>query len=98
MEAWVEEHRVLLEMVTGWEMGEKEATDDRIGIMMSDFGSSTAKILEFHQSNGHQIIQAFELPTEICRYDTTSVNVHHSKEGDSNFVRNEKTNGNNHNY
>jgi len=86
MEDWVEEHRVLLEMATGWEIGEKDATDDRIGIMMSDFGNDTAKILEFHQNNGPQIIQAFELPTEIGRYDTTSVNVHHSKEGDSGLL------------
>jgi len=83
MEDWVEEHRILLEIVTGWEIGEKDATDDRIGIMMSEFGNSTAKILEFHQNNGHQIIPAFELPTEIGRYDTTSVNVHHSKKDDS---------------
>ena len=83
MEDWVEEHRVLLEMVTGWEIDEKEATDDRVGIMISDFGGDTAKILEFHQNNGHQIIQAFELPTEVGRYDTTSVSVHHSKKGDS---------------
>jgi transposase len=50
--------------------------------MMSDFGNSTTKILEFHQNNGHQIIQAFELPTEIGRYDTTSVNVHNEKKGE----------------
>jgi len=83
MEDWVEEHKVLLEMITGWEIGEKDATDDRIGIMMGDFGSDVDKILEFHQTNGNQIIQAFKLPTEIGRYDTTSVNVHHSKKDDS---------------
>jgi len=85
---WVKEHRVLLEMVTGWKIGEKNATDDRIGIMMSDFGNDTAKILEFHQQNGHQIIQAFELPTEIGRYDTTSVNVYHCKEGGDSGILN----------
>jgi len=34
--------------------------------------------LEFQKENGQHLIQAFALPTEIGRYDTTSVNVHHS--------------------
>jgi transposase len=86
MEDWVEEHRVSLEMITGWEIGEKDATDDRIGIMMSDIGSDTAKIVDFHQKNGQQIIQAFELPTEVGRYDTSSFNVHHSKKDGSGLL------------
>lgn len=82
MEDWVKEHQILLEMVTGWEIGEKDATDDRLGIMMSDFGSSTSQILEFQRANGQHLIQAFKLPTEMGRYDTTSVNVHHETKGE----------------
>jgi transposase len=78
MEDWAKEHQILLEMVTGWEIGDKDATDDRIGIMLGDFGNDTGKNLEFQRENGHHLIQAFKLPTEIGRYDTTSVNVHHS--------------------
>jgi len=81
MEDWVKEHQIILEMITGWEIGEKDATDDRLGIMMSDFGNDTSKILEFQRKTGQHLIQAFELPTEVGRYDTTSVNVHHSPEG-----------------
>lgn len=78
MEYWVKEHQMILEMVTGWEIFDTDATDDRLGIMMSDFGNDTTKILAFQRGTGQHLIQAFALPTELGRYDTTSVNVHHS--------------------
>jgi len=80
MEEWVMEHRIILEKITGWEIGEKDATDDRLGIMMGDFGQTSKKMSEFQRENGQYLIQAFELPTEVGRYDTTTVNVHHSPE------------------
>jgi transposase len=80
MEEWVKEHQTVLSRITGWEIVEKDATDDRLGIMMSDFGETTTQILDFQRETGQHLIQAFELPTEIVRYDTTSVNVHHSPE------------------
>lgn len=78
MEHWVMEHKTILELTTGWQIGDKDATDDRLGIMMDDFGKVPENILEFQREMGQHLIQAFELPTEVVRYDTTSVNVHHS--------------------
>lgn len=82
MEEWVKKHKTVLEKVTGWEISDKDATDDRLGIMTGDFGSDIEKSFEFQNQTGQHIIQAFELPTDIGRYDTTSVNVHHSTEND----------------
>ena len=82
MEKWVEKHKTVLEKTTGWKISDKDATDDRLEIMTGDFGLDVEKGLEFQRLPSQHLIQAFELPTTIGRYDTTSVNVHHSKEND----------------
>lgn len=84
MEEWVIKHKTVLEKVTGWDIGEKDATDDRLGIMIGDIGANASNCLEFQRQIGKHLIQAFELPTSIGRYDTTSVNVHHSPENNKN--------------
>ena len=38
VEKWVCEHRRSLEGITGWEIGEKEATDDRCGDLLRILG------------------------------------------------------------
>ena len=81
VEPWVNEHKAVLETVTGWTINDKDATDDRIGIMAEAFGDDE-KCREFQLQHGQNTIQAFEMPTEFARYDTTSFNVHH-KSGDS---------------
>ena len=43
--------------------------------MTGDFGFDIEKSLEFQRHTEQHLIQAFELPTDIGRYDTTSVNV-----------------------
>ena len=81
VEPWVNEHKAVLETVTGWTINDKDATDDRIGIMIEAFGDDE-KCREFQLKHGQNTIQAFEMPTEFARYDTTSFNVYH-KPGDS---------------
>ena len=71
---------MVLEKTTGWEIGNKDATDDRLGTMIGDVGSVSEKRLEFQTLTGQHLIQAFELPTNLGRYDTTSFNVYHSEE------------------
>lgn len=77
MEEWVLEHKHILEEITGWKINEKDATDDRLGILLSELGEDKNKITQFQQENGSKIIKAYDLPTEIVRYDTTSFNVTH---------------------
>ena len=78
MEQWVKEHHTVLEQVTGWSIGPKEATDDRLGILLDALGSDEEQSVEFQQQLGRHLIQAYELPTQVGRYDTTSFNVYHA--------------------
>lgn len=77
MESWLNEHRVVIEMVTVWKIGEKDATDDRLGKLTDALGKDDTQTYQFQCENGKRIIQAFALPTHIVRYDTTSFNVFH---------------------
>lgn len=80
MEEWVMKHKTVLEKTTGWKIGDKDATDDRLGIMVGDIGSTSEQMINFQKQTGQHLIQAFELPTNLGRYDTTSINVYHSKD------------------
>ena len=83
MEEWVEEHRVTLERITGWEIGLKDATDDRIGYVLGELGKEEGKNQEYNQKAGKELIRGYELPTKVGRLDTTSFNVYHSPEDES---------------
>lgn len=78
MEQWVKEHHTVLEQITGWSIGEKEATDDRLGNLLETLGSNEEQNVEFQRQVGSYLIQAYELPSQVGRYDTTSFNVHHA--------------------
>ncbi len=43
MEAWLNQHKTVIELATGWKINHKDATDDRLGKMMSAFGKDTDK-------------------------------------------------------
>lgn len=78
VEAWVEKHRQTLEMATGWTIGEKEATDDRLANLLSIIGSSKSESREnIALKLGQKTIRAYELPTDKARSDTTSFSVYH---------------------
>jgi transposase len=80
MEEWTVQHKSVFEKITGWKLGDKEATDDRLGMMAEALCEDEDKSVEFQLQIGGYIIQAHELPTEIGRYDTTSFNVYHDPE------------------
>jgi len=77
MESWLNQHKTVIERVTGWHIGEKDASDDRLGRLSEVLGESNEISGEFHIRMGQRLINAYELPTQIGRYDTTSFNVHH---------------------
>lgn len=77
MEEWVVDHRITLEELTGWSIRSKEATDDRVGHMLEIIGKEEEKMVLFQRQVGQDLIHAYELPTEIVRYDTTSFSVYH---------------------
>ena len=78
MEGWMNDHRTVIEQVTGWSIRPKEATDDHIGLLLDELGKSEEKGVLLQQQLGEHLIRAYELPTEVARYDTTSFSVHHA--------------------
>ena len=78
MEAWVGSHRATLEQLTGWTIRPKEATNDRVGRLMEVLGREEEAAVRFQRQVGQNLIQAYELPTETARYDTTSFSVYHA--------------------
>ena len=80
VEPWVEKHRQTLEMATGWNIGVKDATDDRLADLLSIIGSSSQERENIALRLGQKTIRAYELPTEQARSDTTSFSVYHQVE------------------
>ena len=78
---WVAEHQHLLERLTGWTVTPKEATDDRLGMVTGVLGSDQEQMVKYQVEQGADVVQAYELPTDVARYDTTSLNVYHAPNG-----------------
>ena len=87
MEDWAVKHRYILQQVTGWEISLKDTTDDRLGILLESLGKNEEQAVQFQSQMGTHLIHAFELPTEVARYDTTSVSVHHSPDKEHSLLR-----------
>jgi transposase len=87
MEQWVGNHQSVIERVTGWELTKKDATDDRLGIMLEILGADDSNRIAFQQSMGQHLIHAYALPTDVARYDTTSFSVHHGPSGADELLR-----------
>ena len=79
VEPWVEAHRKILELTTGWSIGKKDATDDRLGRVVEELGLQSEARQEIEVKLGRHLIRAYELPTEVARSDTTSFNVNHQQ-------------------
>jgi transposase len=83
VEAWVETHRRILELTTGWSIEEKDASDDRLARVVEELGKQSLARQEIEIKLGRQIIRAYELPTKIARTDTTSFSVNHENQSDT---------------
>lgn len=79
VEPWVEAHRKILELTTGWSIGKKDATDDRLGRVVEELGLQSEARLEIEVKLGRHLIRAYELPTLVARADTSSFNVNHQQ-------------------
>ena len=82
VEPWVQTHRRILELTTGWSIGEKDTTDDRLARVVEELGKQSQARLEIEIKLGRHLIRAYELPTVVARADTTSFSVNHTP-GDS---------------
>ena len=82
VEEWVTDHRHVLEEATGWVIGPREATDDRLGDLLTVLGEDEERGYEVQRELGQHLIYAYALPTEISRYDTTTFSVYHVPDAD----------------
>ena len=82
VESWVEAHRKILELTTGWSIGEKDASDDRLARVVEELGKQPEARQEIEVKLGRHLIRAYKLPTVVARADTTSFSVNH-QQGDS---------------
>jgi transposase len=78
-ETWVNTHQITLELVTGWSIGGKDVTDDRLARVVEQFGLQEQAGQRIEQKLGQHMIRAYELPTEVGRLDSTSFAVHHEQ-------------------
>lgn len=80
VEGWVEAHRQILELSTGWLIGSKNTSDDRLARVVEELGKQSEARQEIEEKLGRHLIRAYELPTQIARADTTSFSVNHQQE------------------
>jgi len=88
MEPWLNKHKTVIQKITGWQIGDKDATDDRLGILTGSLGEDDEKSYGFQQDLNQHTIVAYEMPTDTVRYDTTSYNVTHKNGSDENGILN----------
>jgi transposase len=70
MEEWMADHHHVLTEATGWEIGVKEATDDRLGDLLTAIGEDEERGYEMQRQLGQHLIYAYG-------YDTTTFSVYH---------------------
>nr|WP_229485970.1 DUF4277 domain-containing protein [Nostoc favosum] len=79
VEPWVEAQRKILELSTGWSIGEKDASDDRLARVVEELGKQSEARQEIEVKLGRHLIRAYELPTLVARTDTSSFSVNHQQ-------------------
>ncbi len=83
VEAWVSTHQLTLSGITGWEIGEKDATDDRLGALVEVLGIHEEARLAIEEQLGGQMIRGYGLPSEVGRCDSSSFSVYHQVASDA---------------
>lgn len=82
VEAWVKAHHKILELSTGWSIGEKDASDDRLARVVEELGKQSEACSKIEVKLGQHLIRAYELPTEVARADTSSFSVNHQQQSE----------------
>ena len=77
VEPWVNQHLHTLEQATGWQIGDKDTSDDRLASLVEVLGKHGEARERIEVGLGEQMIHAYALPTTVTRVDTTSFSVYH---------------------
>jgi len=82
VEEWVAQRLEVLAACTGWPVTPKDLTDDRLETILDLLGDNETRPWEaLDKELGRHLIQAYRLPTQTARIDTTSFSVHHGGSG-----------------
>lgn len=87
VEEWVVAHRHVLESCTGWTIRPQEATDDRLGDLLTVLGEDVERGYTLQREMSQHLIRAYELPTDVARYDTSTFSVQHAPGEDGTAAR-----------
>lgn len=77
VEDWSNQHIQTLKIGSGWSIRAKDVSDDRLGALVEVIGRQMESREQIEQQLGQRMIQAYELPTDIARCDTSSFSVYH---------------------
>jgi transposase len=77
VEDWSNEHIQTLMAGTGWLIKAKDTSDDRLGALVEVIGGQVKSREQIEEKLGQGMIQAYELPTEVARCDSSSFSVYH---------------------
>ena len=83
VEDWVKQHHQTLSRATGWSLGLKDASDDRLACLLEVIGREIESREEIEEQLGRRMIRAYQLPTEVARCDTSSFSVYHQIEDEN---------------
>jgi transposase len=84
VESWVRQHHQILEAATGWEIRDKDCSDDRLADLLSVLGGSeNDALINIETVLGQHLVKAYDLPTDVARCDTTSLSVYHQPQVDA---------------
>ena len=79
VEMWVKKHIKVLEAATGWSIGAKDTSDDRLARVVEELGLQPLACNQIEEKIGKHLIRAYELPTEVARADPSSFSVNHQQ-------------------
>jgi transposase len=82
VEEWVGKRLEVLRGCTGWLVTAQDLSDDRLEIVLDLLGDEESRPWEaLDREMGRHLIQAYRLPTDTARIDTTSFSVYHGENG-----------------
>ena len=81
VEGWVRAHRRTLEQASGWTIGDKDASDDRLADLVSAIGGSP-QLATLEEAMAQQVVRAYALPTDMARCDSSSFSVYHQAQAE----------------
>ena len=78
---WVADRLTVLGRCTGWSVSAPDLTDDRLEVVLDLLGDDgTRPWGALNRELGRHLIQAYRLPTDTVRIDTSTFSLHHGEQ------------------